>query len=219
MWEDLLKKLGIKSEELVSNEQSSENNIEEAKSENVAEQKAQQEVKQEANQKTEQENNQKDFSQAPGFNDLTNLIDYEILNGRQLFIAKYGNIEGIEKMLPIIETQAYKEFTNDLASGNLKGNYFSYLERAKETVTKMFEEAYKAFQSFNVYYQTQQKTKAKEEPKKRPTLQEIYGDYIKNLKNVTTKHNYLIHMGWKPPGVSSIERGRVALNERTEFKT
>jgi hypothetical protein len=219
MWDELLKKLGVKSEELTQKEQSFDSDFEEAKNENVAEQKAQQEVKQETNQKTEQENNQKVFSQASGFNDLTNLIDYEILNGRQLFVAKYGNIEGIEKMLPIIETQAYKEFTNDLASGSLKGNYFSYLERAKETVTKMFEEAYKSFQSFNVYYQTQQKTKAKEETKRNPTLQEIYGDYIKNLKNVTTKYNYLIHMGEKPPGVPSIERGKVALNERTEFKT
>jgi hypothetical protein len=150
-------------------------------------------------------------------NDLSKIVEYEVLNGRQLFLAKYGHIENIDKMFPIIETQAYRDFTNDLARGQVKGNYFSYLEDAKNKVYKMFEEAYKSFRIFNNYY-AQNQVQQKNEQQKPFTVEDLYGEYVKNLKNMTVKHNRLMHVGWKPRGTSAFERGALELNQKSEYK-
>lgn len=201
---ELLKKLGLSSEELQEENKESEelemsaNSVET----NVNEPASSNQVNQE-------------MQNSPPPNNLQALIDYEILTGRQLFVAKYGNIENLDQMLPIIESFAYREFMEKISKGE-KPSYFKCLEDAKERVVKLFDETTKQLRKLNTpTFRETKETKPKEKPF---TLEDLYGEYIKNLKNITTKYNNLIHLGWKPRGVKSIERGALGLNQISEYK-
>lgn len=205
MIEKLLEQLGLKKEDLNQVETVQENATQE-KSENV-------EVKEEVQEKREEK------EEKPKDMDFKQLIDYEVLNGRQLFLAKYGHIEDIDKMLPLIEAQAYRDFTFDLSNNKVKGSYFVYLEEAKNKVQKMFEDAYKSFRKFNISYQNQSPNYQKPQEKEVFTTEDLFKEYIKNLKNMTVKHNRIMHLGWRPRNYPSIEMGALELSQKSEYKT
>ena len=209
---DLLKKLGIHQEE--ASQASIETSNEEEKENMNDTSNTAQFQKEETMQQNQNTFNQQSGNSNP--DNLKALIDYEILNGRQLFVAKYGYIENLDQMLPLIESFAYRDFIAQLQRGE-KPSYFKCLEEAKERVVKLFDETAKQLKRLNIpSFREQKESKPKEKPF---TLEDMYGEYIKNLKNITTKYNTLIHYGWKPRGVKSIERGVLGLNQISEYKT
>jgi len=170
----------------------------------------QEETKQQAQQIQQQQvQNQQEQKQMnadlPGVEYLTNADLHDITIGRQKFIAKYANFENLNSLLQTIEPIAYRQYILDIQAGRKQGDYYTYLERAKDLTfeaTKTLVDQLRRLQQYNPYYIPDR------QHNKRPyTVRDLMRDYKKALPYVTTKYHMIYHMDDQ-----TVDRGRLDLS-------
>jgi phenylalanyl-tRNA synthetase alpha subunit len=190
--------------------------IDEQDTENIQTQIENEEVKQtqqqeEVNQQTQQQQiqNQQEQKQMnidlPGIEYLTNADLHDINVGRQRFIAKYANFENLNSLLQTIEPIAYRQYVLDIQAGRKQGDYYTYLERAKDLTfeaTKTLVDQLRRLQQYNPYY-----IPNRQQGKRPYTVKDLMRDYKKALPYITTKYHMIYHMDDQ-----TVDRGRLDLS-------
>jgi hypothetical protein len=150
---------------------------------------------------------QKQTNQAsfPGAEYLTNADLHDIAVGRQRFVAKYANFENLNSLLQTIEPIAYRQYLLDIQAGRKQGDYYTYLERAKDLTleaTKTLADQLRRLQQYNPYY-----IPNKQQNKRPYTVRDLMRDYKKALPYITTKYHMIYHMDDQ-----TVDRGRLDLS-------
>ena len=167
------------------------------------EQQLQQQPQQQS--QSEQKNIQSNQSSFPGAEYLTNTDLHDIAVGRQRFVAKYANFENLNSLLQTIEPIAYRQYVLDVQAGRRQGDYYTYLERAKDLTleaTKTLADQLKRLQQYNPYY-----IPNKQQSKRPYTVRDLMRDYKKALPYITTKYHMIYHMDDQ-----TVDRGRLDLS-------
>jgi len=141
----------------------------------------------------------------PGAEYLTNADLHDIAVGRQRFVAKYANFENLNSLLQTIEPIAYRQYLLDIQSGRKQGDYYTYLERAKDLTleaTKTLADQLRKLQQYNPYY-----IPNKQQGKRPYTVRDLMRDYKKALPYITTKYHMIYHMDDQ-----TVDRGRLDLS-------
>jgi hypothetical protein len=170
------------------------------------EQQLQQQPQQQIQSQPEQKFTQENQSTFPGAEYLTNTDLHDIAVGRQRFVAKYANFENLNSLLQTIEPIAYRQYVLDVQAGRRQGDYYTYLERAKDLTleaTKTLADQLRRLQQYNPYYIPNNKQQGK-----RPyTVRDLMRDYKKALPYITTKYHMIYHMDDQ-----TVDRGRLDLS-------
>ena len=130
---------------------------------------------------------------------------HDINVGRQRFIAKYANFENLNNLLQTIEPIAYRQYVLDIQAGRKQGDYYAYLERAKDLTyeaTKTLVDQLRRLQQYNPYY-----IPTRQQSKRPYTIKDLMRDYKKALPYVTTKYHMIYHMDDQ-----TVDRGRLDLS-------
>jgi hypothetical protein len=141
----------------------------------------------------------------PGAEYLTNADLHDIAVGRQRFVAKYANFENLNSLLQTIEPIAYRQYLIDIQTGRKQGDYYAYLERAKDLTleaTKTLADQLRKLQQYNPYY-----IPNKQQGKRPYTVRDLMRDYKKALPYITTKYHMIYHMDDQ-----TVDRGRLDLS-------
>jgi hypothetical protein len=191
----------------LDNEQSE--SIQESQSDNVetVQTQQQEEAKQVVQQQTQNQQEQKQVNTEPfpGAEYLTNADLHDIAVGRQRFIAKYANFENLNNLLQTIEPIAYRQYVLDIQAGRKQGDYYTYLERAKDLTfeaTKTLADQLRKLQQYNPYY-----IPTRQQSKKPYTIRDLMRDYKKALPYITTKYHMIYHMDDQ-----TVDRGKLDLS-------
>jgi hypothetical protein len=191
----------------LDNEQSE--NVQEAQSDIIetVQTQQQEEVKQAVQQQTQNQQEQKQVNTEPfpGAEYLTNADLHDIAVGRQRFIAKYANFENLNNLLQTIEPIAYRQYVLDIQAGRKQGDYYTYLERAKDLTfeaTKTLADQLRKLQQYNPYY-----IPTRQQSKKPYTIRDLMRDYKKALPYITTKYHMIYHMDDQ-----TVDRGKLDLS-------
>jgi hypothetical protein len=161
-----------------------------------------QQPQQQIQQQTEQNQTKTSF---PGAEYLTNADLHDIAVGRQRFVAKYANFENLNSLLQTIEPIAYRQYLLDIQMGRKQGDYYTYLEKAKDLTleaTKTLADQLRRLQQYNPYY-----IPNKQQGKRPYTVRDLMSDYKKALPYITTKYHMIYHMDDQ-----TVERGRLDLS-------
>jgi len=153
----------------------------------------------------QQEQKQVNTEPFPGAEYLTNADLHDIAVGRQRFIAKYANFENLNNLLQTIEPIAYRQYVLDIQAGRKQGDYYAYLERAKDLTfeaTKTLADQLRKLQQYNPYY-----IPTKQQSKKPYTIRDLMRDYKKALPYITTKYHMIYHMDDQ-----TVDRGKLDLS-------
>jgi hypothetical protein len=176
--------------------------IQEQTEQQMQTQEEQQQPQQQIQQPNQNQSNQASF---PGAEYLTNADLHDIAVGRQRFVAKYANFENLNSLLQTIEPIAYRQYLLDIQTGRKQGDYYTYLERAKDLTleaTKTLADQLRKLQQYNPYYIPNRQTS------KRPyTVRDLMRDYKKALPYITTKYHMIYHMDDQ-----TVDRGRLDLS-------
>ena len=165
-----------------------------------AQQQTQQQIQNQSEQKTTQTN-----ALFPGAEYLTNADLHDIAVGRQRFVAKYANFENLNTLLQTIEPIAYRQYILDIQAGRRQGDYYTYLERAKDLTfeaTKTLADQLRRLQQYNPYY-----IPDKQQNRRPYTVRDLMRDYKKALPYITTKYHMIYHMDDQ-----TVDRGRLDLS-------
>jgi len=141
------------------------------------EQQLQQQPQQQPQSQPEQKFTQATQSPFPGAEYLTNADLHDIAVGRQRFVAKYANFENLNSLLQTIEPIAYRQYLLDIQAGRRQGDYYTYLEKAKDLTleaTKTLADQLKRLQQYNPYY-----IPNKQQGKRPYTVRDLMRDYKK----------------------------------------
>jgi len=141
----------------------------------------------------------------PGAEYLTNADLHDIAVGRQRFVAKYANFENLNSLLQTIEPIAYRQYILDIQTGRRQGDYYTYLERAKDLTleaTKTLADQLRRLQQYNPYY-----IPDKQQNRRPYTVRDLMRDYKKALPYITTKYHMIYHMDDQ-----TVDRGRLDLS-------
>jgi len=191
----------------LDNEQSE--NVQEVQSDTVetVQTQQQEEAKQAVQQQTQNQQEQKQVNTEPfpGAEYLTNADLHDIAVGRQRFIAKYANFENLNNLLQTIEPIAYRQYVLDIQAGRKQGDYYTYLERAKDLTfeaTKTLADQLRKLQQYNPYY-----IPTRQQSKKPYTIRDLMRDYKKALPYITTKYHMIYHMDDQ-----TVDRGKLDLS-------
>lgn len=169
------------------------------------EQQLQQQPQQQIQSQPEQKEIQSNQSTFPGAEYLTNTDLHDIAVGRQRFVAKYANFENLNSLLQTIEPVAYRQYVLDVQAGRRQGDYYTYLERAKDLTleaTKTLADQLRRLQQYNPYY-----IPNKQQGKRPYTVRDLMRDYKKALPYITTKYHMIYHMDDQ-----TVDRGRLDLS-------
>jgi len=169
------------------------------------EQQLQQQPQQQMQSQPEQKFTQANQSPFPGAEYLTNADLHDIAVGRQRFVAKYANFENLNSLLQTIEPIAYRQYVLDVQAGRRQGDYYTYLERAKDLTleaTKTLADQLRRLQQYNPYY-----IPNKQQGKRPYTVRDLMRDYKKALPYITTKYHMIYHMDDQ-----TVDRGRLDLS-------
>jgi hypothetical protein len=161
-----------------------------------------QQSQQQIQQQTEQNQTNTSF---PGAEYLTNADLHDIAVGRQRFVAKYANFENLNSLLQTIEPIAYRQYLLDIQTGRKQGDYYTYLEKAKDLTfeaTKTLADQLRRLQQYNPYY-----IPNKQQSKRPYTVRDLMRDYKKALPYITTKYHMIYHMDDQ-----TVDRGRLDLS-------
>jgi len=167
----------------------------------------QEESKQQPQQSIQNQPEQKQTIQEPfpGAEYLTNADLHDIAVGRQRFVAKYANFENLNNLLQTIEPIAYRQYILDIQMGKKQGDYYTYLEKAKDLTleaTKTLADQLRRLQQYNPYY-----IPNKQQSKRPYTVRDLMRDYKKALPYITTKYHMIYHMDDQ-----TVDRGRLDLS-------
>ena len=141
----------------------------------------------------------------PGAEYLTNADLHDIAVGRQRFVAKYANFENLNSLLQTIEPIAYRQYILDIQTGRRQGDYYTYLERAKDLTleaTKTLADQLRRLQQYNPYY-----IPNKQQDRRPYTVRDLMRDYKKALPYITTRYHMIYHMDDQ-----TVDRGRLDLS-------
>jgi len=142
----------------------------------------------------------------PGADILTPADLHDIAVGRQRFVAKYANFENLNSLLQTIEPVAYRQYLLDIQSGRRQGDYYTYLEKAKDITleaTKTLAEQLRKLQQYSPTFTLTQRQQGK-----RPyTVRDMMRDYKKSLPYITTKYHMIYHLD-----DGTVDRGRLDLS-------
>jgi len=169
------------------------------------EQQLQQQPEQQIQNQSEQKFTQANKSPFPGAEYLTNADLHDVAVGRQRFVAKYANFENLNSLLQTIEPIAYRQYLLDIQAGRRQGDYYTYLEKAKDLTleaTKTLADQLRRLQQYNPYY-----IPNKQQGKRPYTVRDLMRDYKKALPYITTKHHMIYHMDDQ-----TVDRGRLDLS-------
>jgi hypothetical protein len=169
------------------------------------EQQLQQQPQPQMQSQPEQKFTQTNQSSFPGAEYLTNADLHDIAVGRQRFVAKYANFENLNSLLQTIEPIAYRQYLLDIQAGRRQGDYYTYLERAKDLTleaTKTLADQLRRLQQYNPYY-----IPNKQQGKRPYTVRDLMRDYKKALPYITTKYHMIYHMDDQ-----TVDRGRLDLS-------
>jgi len=169
------------------------------------EQQLQEQPQQQIQNQPEQKITQASKSPFPGAEYLTNADLHDVAVGRQRFVAKYANFENLNSLLQTIEPIAYRQYLLDIQAGRRQGDYYTYLEKAKDLTleaTKTLADQLRRLQQYNPYY-----IPNKQQGKRPYTVRDLMRDYKKALPHITTKYHMIYHMDDQ-----TVDRGRLDLS-------
>jgi uncharacterized protein YacL (UPF0231 family) len=196
----------VKDEQEIESIQTQSTNEEVVQTQSQEEIKQQTQQAQQIQQQTQNQQEQKQMdTDLPGIEYLTNADLHDITIGRQKFIAKYANFENLNSLLQTIEPIAYRQYVLDIQAGRKQGDYYTYLERAKDLTfeaTKTLVDQLRRLQQYNPYY-----IPNRQQGKKPYTVKDLMRDYKKALPYITTKYHMIYHMDDQ-----TVDRGKLDLS-------